>query len=266
MFSWTYIRAHLEGAVKPIYLLFLLVTFLWFFGKPAVVTYLKKEVLVIENKKDTNGIPFPAITISNHQQEPRLCYKSSAKSSVDRCIEENSRSRSELIRDFLFSWEGNGSFNLADDVFTNDSTVDYSGIHYTLNLSLAMAPGNHQYHLIFPKITPLYQIFVHDPKFFMVTDNPSAFPMEYRIFNASTDRSHCYRLDLVQMEELNVPSDPCDTDPNYNFHKCVKESISEEVSFSPYFCPPSIIVLQVDCSTKWDPPSKEPCASFKQFK
>ena len=237
MFSWTYIRVRLEGAVKPIYLLFLLVTFLWFFGRPAVVTYMKKEVLVIENKKDTNGIPFPAITISNHQREPRLCYKSSAKSSVDQCIEEKSNSRSELIRDFLFSWEVNGSFNLADDVFTNDSTVYYSGIHYTLNLSLTMALGNHQYHLILPReIKSLYQILVHDPKFFMITDNPSAFPMEYRLFNANTDQSHCYRLDVVQMEELNVPSDPCNTDPDYNFHKCVKESISEKVSFWPYFC------------------------------
>ena len=42
----------------------LLITFLYFFGFPAVMRFAKKEVMVVETTKDTHGIPSPAFTIA----------------------------------------------------------------------------------------------------------------------------------------------------------------------------------------------------------
>ena len=55
MFSWVCIRDLLAKAAKPLFQLILLASFLYFFGLPAVETYSKKEVMVVEKKRDTDG-------------------------------------------------------------------------------------------------------------------------------------------------------------------------------------------------------------------
>ena len=99
-------------------------------------------------------------------------------------------------------------------------------------MSLTIGPDGDKdqiHFLLSKKIKFAYQIFLHDPKFFIFSDNPIAFPMEVRLFKTESSNSHCYRLNLIQMNELNVPSDPCNTDPNFNFWACVKESVSQKV-------------------------------------
>ena len=54
------------------------------------------------------------------------------------------------------------------------------------------------------------------------------------------------------MEELDLPEDPCNTDPDYNFQACVRESLSS----------------QVGCRTKWDRWSHKDiplCTEMEQF-
>ena len=45
-----------------------------------------------------------------------------------------------------------------------------------------------------------------------------------------------YPITLTEVEELNVPEDPCNEDPEYNYRECIKESFSRRVG----------------CRTKWD--------------
>ena len=155
-------------------------------------------------------------------------------------------------------------------MFTEDSTQYWSGIYYTLNLSLTIGPVSEedQVDLFLSQKNLTYQIFLHDPGFFILSDNPIAFPMEARVFKTGGMSSgHIYRLNLIQMNELNVPSDPCNEDPKFNFRTCVKGSIAEKV-FSSSVCNSSnySCFLKVGCSTKWDPPSKSPCTSSRQFR
>ena len=68
-------RTLLVRAAKPSFQLILLAAFLYFFGLPAIETYGRKEVMVVEKKRDTDGIPFPAITIAAlGQKGPEICY------------------------------------------------------------------------------------------------------------------------------------------------------------------------------------------------
>ena len=229
MLLWVNVR----NVVKPIFQLILFAIFLHFFGLPAIERYRKMEVMVVEKKRDTNGIPFPAVTISaGAQQEPKRCYELN-DGSMERCITNNSLNSSDLLKGVLLGINDKVSLNLTDDLLTEDSTLQWNGRYYTLTLPLlTITPDNEEHfvHLLLTRqINLYYQIFVHDPKFFIFSDNPIAFPMEHRLFNTGSSSSSLYRLNLIQMNELDVPSDPCNTDPGFDFRACVKKSVSEKV-------------------------------------
>ena len=231
---WVNVRTRLGSAAKLLFQLILLATFLQFFGFPAIERYRKKEVMVVEQRRDTDGMPFPAITITvGTQLEPKLCYELD-DGSIERCITNKSLNSSDLLKGVLIGSNG-VSFNLTEDLLTEDSTQYWNGKYYTLTLPALTIGPNAEEDLVYILLSPQkkfhYQIFVHDPKFFIFSDNPIAFPMEQRIFKTGTSNGTRYRLNLIQMNELNVPSDPCNTDPNFNFRECVKESVSQKVHF-----------------------------------
>ena len=123
------------------------------------------------------------------------------------------------------------ALNLTKDMFIEDSTQPWNGKYYTLNLPFNIGPIDFtdQLYLLLANTTLFTEIFVHDPKFFVYSDTPGALPMEMVSFKTSTSYSHFYRLDLTEMNELNVPSDPCNPNLNYNFRNCLKKSVSGQV-------------------------------------
>ena len=62
-----------------------------------------------------------------------------------------------------------------------------------------------------------------------------------------------YAFALTEVDEFNVPHDPCNEDPDYNFRKCLKESFT----------------MRIGCRTKWDDVQHKDlplCATMKEFK
>ena len=232
MGSFSPAKFDLVRVARPVLQLILLVVFLFFFGLPAIATYRRKEVLVVENKKDTGGIPFPAITVAAWIQEATDgCYQ--LNKTIEQCIEDNSLGSSDLIKGVLLGFEAQASLNLTKEMLTEDSTHLWSGRFYTLNLPLTIGPDDDtdQVYIFLSNISMEYQLFIHDPKFYIYSDNP-VLPMEVRSFNTRSTVSRYYRLNLVEMNELDVPSDPCNTAPDFNFHSCVKMSVAQKVSCS----------------------------------
>jgi hypothetical protein len=81
-----------------------------------------------------------------------------------------------------------------------------------------------------------FRIILHDPFFFAINENPISFPsLSLEIYPNKSER-HYYHLTMTEMEELDLPEDPCNLDRNYNFQACVKEGLSR----------------QVGCRTNWD--------------
>ena len=234
MFLWVYIRTLVGSAAKPLLQLILLAIFLQFFGLPAIERYRRKEVLVVENKKETDGIPFPAVTISvGPQQEPARCYESDDGGSIERCIQNNPPNSSNLLKGVLLGFNKKVSLNLVEDDLTEDSTQKWTGRYYTLTFPTTRIGPDAEEDFVFLLLSHQkefhYQIFVHDPKFFIFSDNPIAIPMEQRLFKTRSSNGTLYRLNLIEMNELDVPSDPCNADPDFNFRECVKESVSRMV-------------------------------------
>ena len=57
--------------------------------------------------------------------------------------------------------------------------------------------------------------------------------------------------DIFQVEELDLPEDKCEMDKNYDFHGCVRKSLSRQVGKGKMF---EVVIspIQVGCRTKWD--------------
>ena len=91
-----YLVDHLVDHLSFVQVL-LLTTFLHFFGFPAISRFEKKEVLVVEATKETEGIPLPAITIAVvNQIKDDSCFDKNA--SIERCVERDTLNRSEMLR------------------------------------------------------------------------------------------------------------------------------------------------------------------------
>ena len=154
------------------------------------------------------------IAVWNQNEQTDICFD--LEEAIENCIDTKSLNRSDFIEGAMLGWATRTAVNLTKDMFTEDSTHSWSGKYYTLNLPFNIGPNNDtdQLFLFLSNTTLFTTVFVHDPKFFVFTDNLVAIPMEVASFKTRTSYSHYYRLDLTEMNELNVPADPCDPNPD----------------------------------------------------
>ena len=107
---------------------------------------------------------------------------------------------------------------------------------------------------LYTSINSVYEIYIHDPAFFYITRNQeSGHPNLWIPVDLERKGSILWSVALTEVVESNVPEDPCNEDPKYNFKKCLKESFLREVG----------------CKTEWDAGILENlplCATQEQFK
>jgi hypothetical protein len=155
---------------------------------------------------------------------------------TSRCIQEQTYKLQELIED---AWLENPKFptnkklSVKDRKYwTPDFTLTWVGMCY--NLDIKDSKENNLIHL-FLNINLTFIVFIHDPKYFLNSNNPQTISMTTWIV---PKQNTFERLSLVETEheELNVPDDPCEEDTEYNFSSYVKRSLSS----------------QIGCRRKWD--------------
>ena len=218
----------MREAVRLALQILLLAIFLHFFGIPAVRKFNRNEVMVVKGSKLTNGIPAPAISVSlptlgNKYQ----CFN--LEESVEECIKANTYNQSETLSDVILGFTRQKSFSGVKNVFTED----YIGTtrHYTFKLNLTIGTDGSQDQLflvLFPE--HVYTIFIFDPEYYLYSTNPVALPTIMTQFDTRTTHSQYYRLDMTEVNELNIPEDPCDAEADTNFHSCIRRSVSDQVS------------------------------------
>ena len=208
---------------------FLLAAFLYFFGFPAVARFSKKGVMVVETFEDTRGIPSPAITLSaTGQISDQTCFRMNA--SIEDCLEENTLNRWELLKSVVLGFYQREKIDLAQEFLSEDFTSVWAGRYFTLNLPLKIGPNYSKVQLFLGLHTNLtFTVFIHDPDYFLFNLNPIGLPTTMRKFTTKKDKSWYYRMELTEVEKLNLPSRPCNDDPSYNFKSCLRRSISAKV-------------------------------------
>ena len=188
--------------------------------------------MVVEQTKFTNGIPVPAITISVMDQihfDFESCTDLNV-SLMNNCIDANSKNWSQILKGVVLGFERKKSLNLTTDLVREDFSHLY-GKYFTLNMTFKIGPDDMKdqlYVILEPRF--VYRIHIHDPDFFIFTSNLATIPMILKSFDTRTVKSHFYQLDLTEVNELDQPQDPCNSSPDYNFQKCITESVSSKVS------------------------------------
>ena len=65
--------------------------------------------------------------------------------------------------------------------------------------------------------TTNYEILIHDPTFFTLNFIPVAIPKLYRGTLVNETKNYAYPLVMSEVQELDLPQDPCNMDKRYNF-------------------------------------------------
>ena len=103
------------------------------------------------------------------------------------------------------------------------------GFCYTLNSSVRVGTGYEEDGIVFfSNATDMHQIiYIHDPDFFVVNDNPLALP-KTRI-KVMAKSFQYQRIILVEHRLINHAKIPCEPRRDYNFRECVRKSFSARV-------------------------------------
>ena len=217
----------------------LLSAYLYLFGLPALGRFEAKEVMIVKTTKDTNGIASPALTLAvRNQFDKDICYNKEA--SIEDCIEENTRNGSEILKRVIVGYRLNKEINLTKETLKEDFTRSWSGRYYTLNLDEKIGPNIDDDMLFLEMKANLkfdYTIFVHDPKYFLFNENPIALPTIMKRMRGVKKDSIVYKLELTEVNQLNLPSNPCNSDADYNFERCVRQGLLSTAMFVIIQCP-----------------------------
>ena len=222
-----------QRGIKIILQIALLVTFLAFFGVPAVRKYQRGEVMVVESIKDTDGIELPSITVVEHkakEEQQGSCY--SLNASVEECMIFKTHNLSDLIKGVMLGYRKREVQNLDKSVVSEEFAVSWVGRVFTLRLPLKIGPDTYEeqlYLLLAPNYTSVH-LFLHDSRYFIFNVNPIGLSTLSTRFDAKIVGNHFQELALAEVNELDVPEDPCNSDRSYNFHACVQTSIAKEAS------------------------------------
>ena len=255
-------------ALRPLLQSVLLATFFIFFGLPAIERYQAKRVVVVVSKKDTGGIPAPTISIAAWNPQTKngwtgnvsMTYNligvncQQTKTSVVNCIEEKTFRQTDVFKDIVMGYSLKKSILTKENLFTEDFTTDWDGMFHAIDVQKIIGPDDStdQFYILMDE-SHIYNIFIHDPNYFIVNENPAGLPSIMLKLNPNNRGNYYYKISLTEVEELDLPEDPCNVDPDYNFQACVKRSLS----------------IQVGCRTKWDKWSQtdmELCNQMDQFR
>ena len=252
---------------KILFQICLFVVFFNFFGLESLKRYWKYEVVVLNSEKRLDGLPVPAVTFCPRNPITGIGFKKNTTDSealvngtvldficknteVKKCIEDETFDLSMVIK------------SVSSKFYETDQEPDHSlwtphyswtqtGLCYTYNSSLKFGSDFKTGVIFFGLNKHLdYIIFVHDPNLFVLNLNPdlpmTQITMEGKLWQIR-------RMQTVQSERLNVPTKPCNADPDYSFTGCVRNAISRFVG----------------CRLPWDqwtPTKVHLCSTMDQFR
>ena len=128
-----------------------------------------------------------------------------------------------MIRDVFLGWETNKASLLGRDDFSIVEglapPIRNRAKYFTINFGDRIGPDYRKEQLFLELYCKhnIYEVFVHDPRFFILNYIPVALPTIFRIFVVDKTESHFYPMIMTEVEELNLPQDPCNKDEKYDF-------------------------------------------------
>ena len=143
--------------------------------------------------------------------------------------------------------------------------------YFTINVGGRIGPENRdQLFLELHRNNNKYEIFVHEPRFFTLNYIPVALPTLQRTIVVNKSESHLYPMIMAEVEELNLPQDPCNEDEKYNFQ--VSHFVINRAKITLRFqaCVSKSITKILGCKLKWEllagDTASPKCSTVSQFR
>ena len=156
-------------------------------------------------------------------------------SEIEECIEKNTVNQSEVIHDVFLGQTPETRVSLLGrkgSLVEGFIPVTTRAKYVTINVVDRITPDYKRHQLILELLyNHDYEVFIHDPKYFIVNWIPFAFPFFYQNINVNKTIKHFYATVMVDVEELNISDDPCNTDEDYNFQVRVVQSSELFIDF-----------------------------------
>ena len=200
---------------RLVFQLGLIVTFLFFFGAPAVNRYLAKKVMVVKTLRESGGkIAAPSISVDarnpktargwrgddrNTEKYLEACLQ---RNDSEMCIDNQTYSHSDVFNGVLLGYFKKLSLKNLTNLWRKDYTRTKGGSIFTFNFPLSVGPDFRTDRLIFELSFALeFRFFIHDPKYFVITWNNAYFPLTYLRFNPNKTNNFYINFDLVEVRE-----------------------------------------------------------------
>ena len=172
-------------------------------------------MVVVTSKKETGGIPAPTISIAAWNPQTKNGWKGNASMRYDLirayckdearpvadCIEENTFRQSEIFKDIVLGFTAQKSLWNQENLIKEDFTTDWDGTFYVIDIKKRIGPNDSIDQLYVLLDTSLmYNIFLHDPTYFIVNENPAGVPNLMLKLNPNISDNFYYRISLTEVE------------------------------------------------------------------
>ena len=180
------------------------------------------QVMTVASDAETGGFLAPSFTIiPTHGWKENMTFEkclSREEDMIEECIEMYAVNQSELIHDVVFGFAERRSFLRRGIFLEGFAPLVSRAKYFTINLGDRITP-NWKKDQIFLELlyNNDFELYVHDPKFFAMTWIPLAIPALHESILVNKTANHYYPIVMTEVEELNLPQDPCNDGEEYNF-------------------------------------------------
>ena len=223
---------------KVLFITILATIFLIHFGLPSYLKYKENETLISETKVNINWNKPPAVTVIAWRQQSEKGWKEESDSDKEylgkNCnISQEFQELTECINSKTFNLSEMLEKATSEDHTTKDLTnnsfwtEDFSNFDLGKSFSL-----NHSYEIekdspylgLFFKESLNYTILIHDPNYFIYTNNPDTVP-QVRL-SMDDSKAQLVYIKAVYHQMMDKPEHRCESTESYSFTACIKNSLS----------------------------------------
>ena len=241
--------------LKLLFSIFLLMTFVFYFGLPSWEKFQAGEVMnnkrKVINKGNSSVTPvltlcalYPGIQhgwnydiwVKKHPELKTLTQKKSLirkrsdlinfcneTTDVQDCVEKSTYNLKETIeRASAVTIEGKIDFASWTEEFTF-----INGMCHTFNKTIPLDSVGH-WKVDFKRKLD-YSVVIHDPNYFMMSSNPATIPSITLHFNSEDQGKILTYIEAIRHINIDRPDQPCTEQSGYSFTACVKNSLSRKV-------------------------------------
>ena len=192
--------------------------FLFFFGIPAIKQFRAKEVMLVKTMRESGGkIAAPSISINARNLKTKRGWKVDDETESEKylkscllsnqsetCIEDGTYNQGDVFNNVFLGLTRRFSLLNSTNLWRKDYIRTKDGSYFTFDFPFQVGPNLWNDRLIFELSYNLeYRIFIHDPKYFVITSNDAYFPVIKLSTNPNTTQSFFFNFDLT---EVNVTS------------------------------------------------------------